>query len=52
MISQVVAISLLILGHELGEFMFVAKVALWVVVIFAIGSAVDYFQKFWRRIMR
>ncbi len=51
MISQVVAISLLILGHELGEFLFVASVALWVVVIFAIGSAVDYFQKFWRRIM-
>lgn len=51
MISQVIAISLLILGHELGEFMFVAKIALWAVVVFAIGSGVDYFQKFWRRIM-
>ena len=51
MVTQVIAISLLILGHELGEFMYVAKIALWAVVIFAIGSGVDYFMKFWRRIM-
>ena len=52
MISQVIAISLLILGHELGEFLFVANVALWVVVIFAIISAVDYFVKFWKLLMK
>jgi len=51
MVSQVIAISLLILGHELGEFMFVAKIALWGVLIFAIGSAIDYFVKFWRRVL-
>lgn len=52
MISQVIAISLLILGHELGEFLFVANIALWVVVIFAIFSAVDYFLKFWKLLMK
>ncbi|HVT45879.1 MAG TPA: CDP-diacylglycerol--glycerol-3-phosphate 3-phosphatidyltransferase [Thermoanaerobaculia bacterium] len=51
-ISQVVAVALLILGYELGEFMFVGKIALWVVVIFALGSGIDYFLKFskaWRK---
>jgi CDP-diacylglycerol--glycerol-3-phosphate 3-phosphatidyltransferase len=51
MVSQVIAISLLILGHELGEFMFVANLALWAVMIFAIGSGIDYFLKFWRRVL-
>lgn len=50
-VSQVVAISLLILGHELGEFMFVGNLALWVVVILALVSGVDYFIKFWTAIM-
>lgn len=45
-ISQVVAIALLILGYELGEFMFVGNIALWIVMIFALGSGVDYFLKF------
>lgn len=50
-ISQVIAISLLILGHELGEFLFTSKIALWVVVVFAIGSAIDYFLKFSRSVL-
>jgi CDP-diacylglycerol--glycerol-3-phosphate 3-phosphatidyltransferase len=52
MISQVVAISILILGHELGEFIKLGEVALWVVVLLAIGSMVDYFGKFWRLVIR
>ncbi len=48
MVSQVVAISLLILGWELGQFMFIATVALWVVVVLAIVSGIDYFMKFSR----
>jgi len=50
-VSQVVAISLLILGHELGEFIFIGKVALWIVVIFAIGSALDYFVRFFEALL-
>ena len=51
-VSQIVAISLLILGHELGEFLFIANLALWVVMLLALASAVDYFVKFARAILR
>ncbi len=51
MISQIVAISLLILGYELGEFRFIGELALWVVVLFALASAVDYFAKFARAVL-
>jgi CDP-diacylglycerol--glycerol-3-phosphate 3-phosphatidyltransferase len=51
MISQVIAISLLILGHELGEFLFIGNLALWVVMLFALASAVDYFVKFARAVL-
>ncbi len=51
-VSQVIAISILILGHELGEFIFTGKIALWVVVIFALASAVDYFVKFSKAVLK
>ena len=51
-ISQVIAISILILGHELGEFRFFGEVALWIVMLFALGSGVDYFIKFSRTVLR
>jgi len=50
-ISQVVAIALLILGYELGEFVFIATLALWVVMVFALVSGVDYFIKFSRAVL-
>ena len=46
LISQVVAISLLILGYELGELQLTGTIALWAVMLFALASAVDYFIKF------
>src|SRR5947207_12629344 len=52
MISQVIAISLLILGYQLGEFLFVGTVALWIVMLFALASGVDYFIKFSRAVLR
>lgn len=51
MVSQVVAISLLILGYELGQFRVIGTVALWAVVLFALASGVDYFMKFTRAIL-
>jgi CDP-diacylglycerol--glycerol-3-phosphate 3-phosphatidyltransferase len=49
--SQVVAIVLLILGYEyLGKWNVAGDVAIWVVVVLAIFSAVDYFLKFSRRL--
>ena len=52
MISQVIAIALLILGHELGEYHFIGQIALIIVVIFALGSGIDYFVKFTRIILK
>ena len=51
MISQVIAISLLILGYELGELRRTGTVALWAVMLFALASGVDYFVKFTRAIL-
>ena len=52
MVSEVVAVSLLILGHELGEFLFMGTIALWVVMLFALVSGVDYFVKFARAVLK
>ena len=51
MISQVVAISLLILGYELGELRRTGTAALWAVMLFALASGVDYFIKFARAVI-
>ena len=51
MVSQVVAISLLILGYQLGQFRVSGKFALWAVMAFALASGVDYFIKFARAIL-
>jgi CDP-diacylglycerol--glycerol-3-phosphate 3-phosphatidyltransferase len=47
MVSQVVAILLLILGHQhLQEFFVLGKIALWVAVVAAVSSGVDYYRRF------
>jgi CDP-diacylglycerol--glycerol-3-phosphate 3-phosphatidyltransferase len=47
MASQVVAILLLILGREhLQQFFVLGQIALWVAVLTAVVSAVDYFRRF------
>jgi CDP-diacylglycerol--glycerol-3-phosphate 3-phosphatidyltransferase len=47
MMSQVVAILLLILGREyLQDFVVLGSVALWVVVITALVSAADYYRRY------
>jgi CDP-diacylglycerol--glycerol-3-phosphate 3-phosphatidyltransferase len=51
MVSQVIAISLLILGYELGTFRVIGTVALWAVMLFALASGIDYFVKFTRAIL-
>jgi CDP-diacylglycerol--glycerol-3-phosphate 3-phosphatidyltransferase len=51
MVSQVIAISLLILGYELGQFRVIGTVALWAVMLFALASGIDYFIKFARVIL-
>jgi CDP-diacylglycerol--glycerol-3-phosphate 3-phosphatidyltransferase len=47
MASQVVAILLLILGKDhLQEYFVLGRVALWVVMVAAVISAVDYYRRF------
>ena len=50
MVTQVAAITLLILGSEYPVFHRVGGIALYFVVLFAIWSAVDYFKTFWTQI--
>jgi CDP-diacylglycerol--glycerol-3-phosphate 3-phosphatidyltransferase len=52
MITQVIAISLLIIAYELGEFRFTSELALWLVMLFALVSGVDYFIRFSRAVLR
>ncbi|HVR40364.1 MAG TPA: CDP-diacylglycerol--glycerol-3-phosphate 3-phosphatidyltransferase [Thermoanaerobaculia bacterium] len=51
MVSQVIAISLLILGYELGEFRKTGTIMLWAVMMFALASGIDYFIKFSRAVL-
>jgi CDP-diacylglycerol---glycerol-3-phosphate 3-phosphatidyltransferase len=47
MVSQVIAILLLILGREhLHQFFVLGKVALWIAVLTAVVSAIDYYRRF------
>ena len=47
MTSQVVAILLLILGRDhLQQFFVLGRVALWIAVLTAVGSGIDYYRKF------
>ncbi len=57
MISQVVAITMIILGHRYPHLLGLnlriwSRVALWTVMGFALLSAFAYFRKFWRQINR
>ena len=50
MVMQVIAVSLLLVGAHSPLFSKLGLVAVWLVVLFAVVSAVDYFRKFWRRV--
>jgi CDP-diacylglycerol---glycerol-3-phosphate 3-phosphatidyltransferase len=50
MAMQVVAITLIILRNQLSWLSSLSIVALWLVVIFALVSAIDYFRKFWKKV--
>ncbi len=51
MVAQVVAILLLILGRDhLQGFFVLGQVALWVVLVAAVFSAVDYYRRFSRAV--
>jgi len=50
-LAQIVAISLLIVSYQLGEWAMVATVALWVALAMTVASLVSYFTGFWRLVV-
>ena len=52
MVSQVVAIFLLLFAIRWPVFRIVGLVALWVVVVMALASGLDYFRRFWKTVSR
>jgi len=50
MVAQVTAISFLLLSIRHHPLATIAYWMMWVVVVFAIISAVEYFRKFWRKV--
>jgi CDP-diacylglycerol---glycerol-3-phosphate 3-phosphatidyltransferase len=45
---QIVAISLLIIKRQLGEFSHLAPLSLWLAVVLSVYSGSEYFIRFWR----
>ena len=52
MVAQVVAILLLLLGRRFEILQLPGLFALWLVVVLAIVSGIDYFRIFWREVYR
>ena len=50
MVSQVLAVTLIILSNLVFWLKPLSLIALWLTVIFALASAVDYFRKFWKAV--
>lgn len=46
MVTQVAAILLLILGNQVWLFLLLGQVALWLVLVTSLWSAVDYYRRF------
>jgi CDP-diacylglycerol--glycerol-3-phosphate 3-phosphatidyltransferase len=52
MVAQVVSIFLLLLGRKYPILQWPGMLVLWVVVVLAFVSAIDYFRLFWREALR
>lgn len=50
MVMQVVAITIIMLRNQFAWLAPFSVIALWLVVIFALVSAIDYFRKFWKKV--
>jgi CDP-diacylglycerol--glycerol-3-phosphate 3-phosphatidyltransferase len=50
MFSQVVAISCMLLAVHHPALLPVGRILMWIVIVFAMLSAVSYFRKFWRKV--
>jgi CDP-diacylglycerol--glycerol-3-phosphate 3-phosphatidyltransferase len=50
MVMQVIAITLIILSKQFIWLSLFSIIALWLVVVFALVSAIGYFRKFWKKV--
>ncbi len=50
MVTQIIAVILILLGLRDERIQLLGTIALWLVVVFAIASATGYFYRFWRQI--
>ena len=51
-VAQVVAIALIMITYDWGEYAFVGELALWVVMLFAAVSGIQYFITFAKAVLR
>ena len=51
-ISQIAAISALIVQHQLGEFSRVAPLLLWIALLTSVYSGIEYFVRFMPQLVR
>jgi CDP-diacylglycerol--glycerol-3-phosphate 3-phosphatidyltransferase len=50
MVTQVIAVVVILLGFRYERLRLLGDIVLWLVVFFALASAVGYFRRFWRQI--
>lgn len=50
MVTQIIAVVLILMGMRYVSIQPLGNVALWLVVVFAVASAVGYFWRFWRQV--
>jgi CDP-diacylglycerol--glycerol-3-phosphate 3-phosphatidyltransferase len=50
MVAQVTGVSLLLVGLHHPKIAWMGYWTMWIVVVFAVLSAIGYFQKFWRKV--
>jgi len=50
-LSQIVAISLLLVSYQLGRWALLGRAALWIALFMTVASLVSYFSSFWSRVV-
>ena len=51
-LAQIVAISALIVQHQLGEFSRIAPILLWIALLTSVYSGIEYFVRFSPHLVR
>lgn len=49
-LSQIVAVSLCIMSHQLGRWAHLSRLALWVALLMTVASLVSYLKSYWPRL--